>query len=745
MASERWPRPQDPYESDPRYGVARYDDDRAANGRYGDGQYAHELSGDGRYGDGQHADGQYGDRTTGFGPPRTLPAGASRGGEYRHAVIRDASDPFGRPGSPAGAGQWPARPGEEIGPRQPDPRLAYPRQADPRQADPRLADPRLADPRLADPRLVEPGPADPRFVADPRTRPDPRLMSDPRFAPDPWFGPRTHPAGSRPQADPRLADPRLGDPRHVDPRLADPRLWADRRVFDPHRPGPGLSDQYPDNRLSDPGLADPRLLDPRLADPRYRTEVRLPATRPPRAIEAPRLAIETSHRVDDAAREDPLPSAPSQPGADQRWTSDPPAIESQWNADSPQHAGQRRGHGENTRSVHLPVQPPPRQPPLATPIYRTASFTFGSSAEYASVLADATPGFSYSRIDNPTVEAFCCAVAALEGVHLNYQPAAQAFASGMAAISTVFWTFARAGARVIAPSAMYGGSYSFLRNVATNFGVQTDFVDMTDLDQVRASLRPGTAIVYAETLANPTVAVADIAGLARLAHEAGAMLIVDSTLAPPVICRPLEHGADLVLHSATKYFGGHADVTGGVVTGHPELIRKIRKVRIDTGGSLGPDDSYLLRRGLETLPLRVRRQCATALLLAAGLARHPAVRTVYYPGLTQHPGHALATRQFDAGPEGTRFGAIVTVAPYGGREAGMMFADRLRLAKLATSLGGTYTKVSHVGSTTHRQMDSAALAAAGIDPGSVRFSVGLEDGEDLLGDAIVALDSLGRR
>ncbi|HXL20703.1 MAG TPA: PLP-dependent transferase, partial [Streptosporangiaceae bacterium] len=205
------------------------------------------------------------------------------------------------------------------------------------------------------------------------------------------------------------------------------------------------------------------------------------------------------------------------------------------------------------------------------------------------------------------------------------------------------------------------------------------------------------------------------------------------------------HGADLVLHSATKYFGGHSDVTGGVVTGHPELIKRIRDIRIDTGGSLGPDDAYLLRRGLETLPLRVRRQCATAQLLAASLVRHPAVRNVYYPGLSQHAGHGLARRQFDAGPEGTRFGAILTVAPHGGEEAGMVFADRLRLAQVATSLGGTHTKVSHVGSTTHRQMDSAALAAAGIDPGSVRFSVGLEDGEDLLADALAALDSLSRR
>jgi cystathionine beta-lyase/cystathionine gamma-synthase len=391
------------------------------------------------------------------------------------------------------------------------------------------------------------------------------------------------------------------------------------------------------------------------------------------------------------------------------------------------------------------MPPTPAQQPLAAPVYRTAAFAFPTSAEYAAVLGDAAPGFSYSRIDNPTVEAFCSAVAALEGVNLSYQAASQAFASGMAAISTVLLAFTKSGAHVVAPTAVYGGTFSFLRNIASNFGVQTDFVDITDLGRVREVLRPGTSIVLAETLANPTVAVADLAGLARLAHQAGALLVVDSTLAPPVICRPLEHGADLVLHSATKYFGGHSDVTGGVVTGHPELIKKIRHVRIDLGGSLGPDDAYLLRRGLQTLPLRVRRQCSTAQVLAAGMAMHPAVRVVYYPGLAPHPGHELARRQFDAGPEGTRFGAIVTVAPYGGHEAGLAFADRLRLAQVAPSLGGAQTKVSHVASTTHRQMDAAALSAAGIDPGAVRFSVGLEDGEDLLSDAIAALDSLGGR
>ena len=404
----------------------------------------------------------------------------------------------------------------------------------------------------------------------------------------------------------------------------------------------------------------------------------------------------------------------------------------------------RRQLGENTRAVHLPPPPEPAQRPLGTPVYRTAAFAFGSAEEYAAVLNDQVPGYSYSRIDNPTVDAFARAVAALEGANLPRWPAAQAFASGMAAISGIFLTFARAGAHVVASNALYGGTYSLLRNVLTRFGVETDFVDISDPDAVRAAIRPTTRIVYTETIANPTTVVADLRLLAEIAHGNGALLVVDSTLAPPVVCRPLEHGADLVVHSATKYIGGHSDVTGGVVTGQIELVSQIRATRIDTGGSLSPDDAFLLRRGLETLPVRVRRQCSTASVFAATLARHRAVAYVDYPGLGTHRSHEVARRMFDAGPEGVRFGAVVSVTPYGGRAAGLAFVSKLRLAAAATSLGGTHTKASHVASTTHRQLDDRALAAAGIDPGAVRFSVGLEDAEDLVSDAYIALESLGR-
>lgn len=399
-------------------------------------------------------------------------------------------------------------------------------------------------------------------------------------------------------------------------------------------------------------------------------------------------------------------------------------------------------HGENTRAVHLPPPPLPSQPALGTPVWRTASFAFDTSQEYADVLGDRVPGYSYSRVDNPTSDAFAQAVAALEGVGTSGGVTGQAFASGMAAISAVLLAFTHAGAHVVAPAAAYGGTYGLLAELLSRFGVQTDFVDMTDVPKVRAAIRPETRIVWAETLANPTMAVADLPALAEAAHEAGALLVVDSTFATPVVCRPLEHGADLVVHSATKYFGGHTDSTGGVVVGRAGLVGPVRTVRIHTGGILAPDEAFLLRRGLETLPLRVRRQCATAALLAAAAARHPAVARVDYPGLPGHPGHDTARRLYDSGTEGTRFGAIVTITPYGGQAAGMALADGLRLATVAASLGGTHTLAGHIASTTHRQMDERALAAAGIDPGAVRFSVGLEDADDLIADVNNALTAI---
>ncbi|MEY9213577.1 aminotransferase class I/II-fold pyridoxal phosphate-dependent enzyme [Thermobifida halotolerans] len=396
-------------------------------------------------------------------------------------------------------------------------------------------------------------------------------------------------------------------------------------------------------------------------------------------------------------------------------------------------------YGEHTRAVRTSTVAPEAGAPVRVPVYRTTTYAFETSQDYADAL-DRGDGYSYARIDAPNSEAFASAVAELEGARLDHEVRGQAFASGMAAISTALLALTRAGAHVVASRAIYGNTHSLLDGLLRRFGVETDFVDITDVDAVRAAVRPDTALVFTETLSNPGMLVSDLPALAAAAHEADALLVVDSTFASPAVCRPLEHGADVVLHSATKYLGGHSDATGGVVVARPDLADRIRSARIDLGPCLAADEAFLLHRGLETLPLRMARQCATAAEFAAAVLRHPAVARVDHPSLPDHQGHELARKLFDTGPEGTRCGAVVTVTPRGGREAGTAFADGLRLATIAASLGGTHTLVGHVASTSHRQLSDEALRAAGIAPGAVRFSIGLEDPADLIADALRALD-----
>lgn len=396
--------------------------------------------------------------------------------------------------------------------------------------------------------------------------------------------------------------------------------------------------------------------------------------------------------------------------------------------------------GEGTRAVHGPTPAPPPQRPMGLPTYRTSTFVFETAQQYADVLGDRDTGYTYSRVDNPTADAFALGVAALEAFGVDTPVGAQPFASGMAAISTVLLALCTSGSHVIAPAALYGGTYGVMRNVLGRFGVSASFVDGSSPDAIRDAIRPETAVIWAETIANPTTAVADIPTIAAIAHDARIPFVVDSTFASPVVCRPLQWGADVVVHSATKYLGGHSDATGGVVAGDVELLARIRKARIDLGGMLAPDEAFLLHRGLATLPVRVARHCATALTVAEAMAQHPRVERVDYPGLPSHPQHELARKLFDSGPEGPRYGAVVTITPRGDRAAGLALCDALTVAQVATSLGGVHSLVSHVASTTHRQMDDAALAAAGIAPSSVRFSVGLEDADDLVRDLARALE-----
>jgi cystathionine beta-lyase/cystathionine gamma-synthase len=399
-------------------------------------------------------------------------------------------------------------------------------------------------------------------------------------------------------------------------------------------------------------------------------------------------------------------------------------------------------HGEQTRAIHTPRPDVSAVRPMGLAAYRTSAYEFERTEDYADVLGDRKPGYSYSRIDNPTADAFAIGFGALEAHGLDRAVAAQPFASGMAAISTVLLTLCSAGSHVVAPAAVYGGTYGLLADVLGRFGVETSFVDLTDAQAVAAAIRPTTCLVWGETIANPTTAVTDIAAVAEVCHGAAVPFAIDSTFAPPPVCRPLAWGADLVVHSATKYVGGHSDVTGGVVVGDVELMTKVRAARINLGGSLAPDEAFLLHRGLATLPMRVDRHCSTALAVARSLLDHPQVERIDYPGLASHPQHAVAARQFEAGSAGPRFGAILTITPRGGRTAGFRLADGLAIGLVATSLGGTHTVASHVASTTHRQLDDEAMLSAGILPGSVRFSIGLEDPEDLVADISRALDAL---
>jgi cystathionine beta-lyase/cystathionine gamma-synthase len=358
------------------------------------------------------------------------------------------------------------------------------------------------------------------------------------------------------------------------------------------------------------------------------------------------------------------------------------------------------------------------------PIYQTATFSSGDAEELGEVLTDRRPGYAYSRIDNPTTAALGEAVAELEGAEAGH-----AFATGMAAIHAALLSLVSSGDRIVATRAIYGSTRSLFDNVLGRLGVAREYVDVTDGAAIEAALAAApTRVLYAETISNPTIVVADHARLAELAHRHGAAYVVDNTFASPYLCRPLELGADLVVESATKYLGGHSDVLAGVVSGDPRRIRAVRAVQVDTGGSLAPLAAFLVLRGIATLAVRMERHAATAAALAAWLERQAGVARVYHPSLASHPQREVAARQLALG------GGMLAVELEGGRRAGAALIDALALTELTASLGSVHTMVVHPPSTTHRQLDDAALLDAGIAPGLLRVSVGLEDLDDLVAD-----------
>ncbi len=391
-----------------------------------------------------------------------------------------------------------------------------------------------------------------------------------------------------------------------------------------------------------------------------------------------------------------------------------------------------RGRGFSTRAIHEAKTPPIDQETPSVPIYQTSTFRFADSDEYAETISFRKAGYTYTRgYGNPTLGAFEDLMANLEGTESAFS-----FSSGMAAMHVVFTTLAATGDRIVSSNELYGGAYSLFTNVMPRYGVTVDLVDPHDLDAVAAAL-PGAAFFYVETIANPNVTVADLEALGALCRANGVPAVVDNTFASPYLANPSRWGFEYVLHSATKFIGGHNDLIGGVVCGSRDACAAIRDTAIDTGGTMAPFEAWLCMRGLVTLSLRMERHCRSASGMAEFLQTHAKVEHVRYPALDSHPHHAVAQRLLPRG-----CGGVMAVEVAGGVEGGKRFCDSLDLAWVATSLGGAHTLVGHAASTTHRQMDPDARRRARIADGLVRVSIGLEDLDDLLEDFDRALEKV---
>jgi len=386
--------------------------------------------------------------------------------------------------------------------------------------------------------------------------------------------------------------------------------------------------------------------------------------------------------------------------------------------------------GFTTRAIRAATRVPRvDQPPSSVPIYQAATFASADADELGEVTTGRRHGYVYARLGNPTVDALADAFAELHAADAGF-----AAATGMAAIHLAVVSQVAAGDRIVATRALYGTTRSLFSTVLARAGIATTFVDVTDLAAVEAALAAApTRILYLETISNPTLVVPDLAALATLAHRHGATVLVDNTFASPYLCRPLALGADLVVESATKYLSGHSDVLAGAVAGSRPLIDAIRALHVDTGGTLAPFSAFLVLRGIPTLALRMERHAATAAVLAELLEGAPGVERVWYPARPSHPQHAVAARQLAGG------GGMLAFELAGGAAAGRAFIDVLRIPERTASLGSIHTIVVHPPSTTHRQLTPAELADAGIAPGLLRVSVGLEDAPDLRADVEGAL------
>lgn len=388
----------------------------------------------------------------------------------------------------------------------------------------------------------------------------------------------------------------------------------------------------------------------------------------------------------------------------------------------------------HTLAVHAGERGPrPDFTPVSTPIYQSVGFLYDDLPTLDAIFGGERDGYVYPRYGSPTVHAFEQAVAALEGAE-----DAVAYASGMAAVhAALLGAGARAGRAVVAAADVYGATYALLDALLREMGVRVRFVDVTDLEEVAqaVAVEQPTALLC-EIISNPLMKVADVPALAQIAHRAGAALIVDSTFATPYLFRPLAHGADYALHSATKYLGGHGDLMAGVVACSTERARDLRERQKLLGANLGPQEAWLALRGLKTLPLRMERHCANALTVAQWLTGQKAVAAVHYPGLTNHPQHEIAARLF----EGRGFGGMLSFDLRDARQAdAFRLLESLDLILPATTLGDVYSLILYPAHSSHRQVAPEVRADLGIGEGLLRLSVGIEDAADIIADLEQAL------
>jgi len=386
----------------------------------------------------------------------------------------------------------------------------------------------------------------------------------------------------------------------------------------------------------------------------------------------------------------------------------------------------------DTACIHAGQAPDKLFGGVSVPIYQSSTFAFEDADQGAARFSGKDDGYKYTRIGNPTNAALERCVAELEGGKFGL-----ATATGMSAISTVFMTFLGAGKHVVSTGSVYGPTRTILEKELTRFGVESTFVDSSDVNNVKNAIKKNTAMVYVETPANPTLSITDIAACAKVAHEAGAILVVDNTFCSPMLQKPLLLGADIVLHSMTKFINGHSDVVAGMlITNSQDLMKNMHRVICQMGGTIDPHQAWLVLRGVKTLALRVKVAQENAMKLAEELEKHPKIEWVKYPGLRSHPQYELAKKQM-SGP-----GAMISFEVKGGVKAGKTVMDSVGLSTLAVSLGGIESLIQHPASMTHASMGPAARAEAGITDGLIRFSVGCEDCEDIKKDLWQALDKI---